>query len=227
MIDYFYRLDYDDRPQSPVAVENGINEEGPQQGPAESVPEPPSPVANTIGFYEELSSPELLPPAAPAEEASDDLAVPKKLRKKGKKKRHSAGSSKSIVYDEEPPTNGTVAPPLFEGTELSTNALMYALADKYGVEDLKDLAQEKFARAAAQDWNTAEFAHAVQIVYESTPESDSGLRDVVIETINQHRDLTKDSKIEDLLEEFNGLTVGLLKAAYSCDQPVGPWAWSR
>ena len=31
--------------------------------------------------------------------------------------------------------------------------------------------------------------HAVQIVYESTPKSDSGLRGVVVETINQHRHL--------------------------------------
>jgi hypothetical protein len=30
---------------------------------------------------------------------------------------------------------------------------MYALADKYGIEDLKELAREKFARVATRDWN--------------------------------------------------------------------------
>lgn len=111
MIDYFYQLDYDDRPQSPVAAENGIDEEGPQEVPPEPSPEPSSPVADAIGFYEELS----VPPAAPAEE-------------------------------------GTVTPPL-EETELITNARMYALADKFGIEDLKELAREKFARVATRDWN--------------------------------------------------------------------------
>jgi hypothetical protein len=82
MIDYFYQLDYDDRPQSPVAVENGIDE-GPQEVPLESVAEPSSPVADAIGFYEELST----PPAAPAEEASGDPAVRKKSRKRKKKRK--------------------------------------------------------------------------------------------------------------------------------------------
>ena len=89
MIDYFYQLDYDDRPQSPVAAENGIDEEGPQEVPPEPSPEPPpepspepsSPVADAIGFYEELST----PPAAPAEEASGDPAV-RKNRASGKKR---------------------------------------------------------------------------------------------------------------------------------------------
>jgi hypothetical protein len=43
-------------------------------------------------------------------------------------------------------------------------------------------------------------ADAVQIVYESTPKSNSGLRDVVVDTINQHRDLMKDSEMENMLE---------------------------
>jgi hypothetical protein len=81
MIDYFYQLDYDDRPQSPVAAENGIDE-GPQEVPPEPVPEPSSPVADTIGFYEELSA----PPAALAEEASNDLAVRKNYTR-GKKRK--------------------------------------------------------------------------------------------------------------------------------------------
>jgi hypothetical protein len=217
MINHFYQLDYDDRPQSHVAVENGIDEEGPQEVSQESVPEPSSPDA--IGFYEELST----PPAAPAEEASDDLAVQKNYARGKKKKRHAAASSKFIAYDEEPATNSIITPSSFEETELSTNARMYALADKYGIEDLKELAREKFATVATRDWNKGGFAHAVQIVYESTPKSDSGLRDVVVETINQHRDLMKDSEIENMLEELNGLAVGVLKVVCSSNPPVDSW----
>jgi hypothetical protein len=66
----------------------------------------------------------------------------------------------------------------------------------------------------------------VQIVYESTPKSDSGLRDIVVETINQHRDLMKDSEIENMLEELNGLAVSLLKVVCSSNPPVGLWGRS-
>jgi hypothetical protein len=143
MIDYFYQLDYDDRPQSPVAVENDIDEEGPQEVSPEPVSSEPVPEPS---FYE-------VPLDAPAEEASDDLAVRKNCARERKKKRHAARSSKSIVYDEEPVTNSTVALSPFEETELITNARMYALADKFGIEDLKELAREKFARVATRDWN--------------------------------------------------------------------------
>jgi hypothetical protein len=42
------------------------------------------------------------------------------------------------------------------------------------------------------------FIRAVQIMYESTPKGGNGLRDVVVETINQRRDLMKDSEIENI-----------------------------
>jgi len=220
MIDYFYQLDYNDRPHSPVAVQSSIDE-GLQKVPPEPVSEPSSPVANTIGFYEELS----VPPAAPAEETSDDLTVRKNsIRERKKKKRHAIGSSKSIAYDEKPATNGIITPSLFEETELVINARMYALADKFGIEDLKKLAREKFASVAVRDWNKRWFAYAVQIVYESTPKSDSGLRDVVVETINQHRDLMKDSEIENMVEELDGLAVSLLKVICSSNPPVTLWS---
>jgi hypothetical protein len=185
MTDYFYQLDYDDRPQSLIAVENGIDEEGPQEVPPESVAEPSSPVADAIGFYEELST----PPAAPAEDASGDLAVRENRASGKKRKRYAAESSKSIAYDEEPATNSTVAPSSFEETELSTNARMYALADKYGIDDLKELAREKFARVATRDWNKECLRTRCKLCTSQHPKSDSGLRGVIVETINQHRDV--------------------------------------
>jgi hypothetical protein len=63
-------------------MENGIDKERPQEVPPESVAKPSLPIADAIGFYEELST----PPAAPAEEAFDDLAV-RKNRARGKKEK--------------------------------------------------------------------------------------------------------------------------------------------
>jgi hypothetical protein len=63
--------------------------------------------------------------------------------------------------------------------------------------------------------------YVMQIMYESTPKSDSGLRDIVIKIINQHRDPIKDNKIKNILKELNGLIVSLLKVVCSSNPPVG------
>jgi hypothetical protein len=52
-------------------VENGVDEEGPQEVPPEYISESSLPVADAIRFYEELLT--LL--TTPVEEASNDLAV--------------------------------------------------------------------------------------------------------------------------------------------------------
>jgi hypothetical protein len=70
---------------------------------------------------------------------------------------------------------------------LIVHARMYAIADKYGVTLLKDIAREKFATflqniqskgAAFLDIPT--FATAIDVIYTTTLPSDRGLRDAII-----------------------------------------------
>ena len=74
---------------------------------------------------------------------------------------------------------------------LTVNALMYALADKYEIEDLKLLALSKFATAADQDWESLAFVYAAELVFRTTPGSDQGLRNIVIKTLNKRRKLIR------------------------------------
>ena len=71
---------------------------------------------------------------------------------------------------------------------LHDNILVFAIAHKYGVAELKVLAQEKFSARAEIFWSISQACglsiwHTcglVKAVYETTPEGERGLRDVVV-----------------------------------------------
>lgn len=89
---------------------------------------------------------------------------------------------------------------------------MYEIGDKYAVTGLKQLAREKFFRAACSFWDSDDFAPAAHHAFSTTPEHDKGLRDIVKNTISQHMSLLNKPGIEILCTEFSTLTFGLLKA---------------
>jgi hypothetical protein len=95
--------------------------------------------------------------------------------------------------------------------ELLLHAKMYEIGDKYDVEGLKELAQEKFSWACSVYWDSEYFAPAAHYAFSTTPDEDTGLRDVVGETLFDHINLVDKPEVEAVLNEFNGLAVGLLK----------------
>jgi hypothetical protein len=110
------------------------------------------------------------------------------------------------------PKASVVLPPASsDASQLLLHAKMYEIGDKYDVIGLKQLAREKFLRAAAKYWNHEQFAPAAHYAFSTTPEEDKGLRDVVNNTISIHMELLNKPAVEALLTEFNGLAVGLLK----------------
>lgn len=73
-----------------------------------------------------------------------------------------------------------------EESHLLTHTRVYALAEKYDIPSLKDLAQSKFEMAMACYYDSSEFADAIEEVYCSTIDSDRGLRDVVLQAFRAH-----------------------------------------
>lgn len=61
---------------------------------------------------------------------------------------------------------------------LELHSMIYAIADKYQVPDLKELARVNFATALVQGDGSIYFA--VPHIFESTPETDFGLRDMCL-----------------------------------------------
>ncbi|KAF1915938.1 hypothetical protein BDU57DRAFT_573413 [Ampelomyces quisqualis] len=91
--------------------------------------------------------------------------------------------------------------------QLLLHSKMYEIADKYDVIGLKQLAREKFLRAASKFWDHEQFPPAAHYAFSTTPEEDKGLRDIVSNIILKHMSLLNKPAIEALLTEFNGLAV--------------------
>lgn len=63
---------------------------------------------------------------------------------------------------------------------LQLHARMYAMADRYGMEDLRQLVREQFENLQRTDYAKDDFATVIREVYTSTPDLDRGLRDLVV-----------------------------------------------
>ena len=103
------------------------------------------------------------------------------------------------------------------------HAKMYALGEKYGIPTLKTLARTKFATAATYAWNHSDFARTIQTVYCTTPDDDTGLREIVVQTMLAHKDvLCKKKDIEEAIMSVDKLSYGLWQslASRTADGPT-------
>jgi len=62
---------------------------------------------------------------------------------------------------------------------LLNNVLVYAIAEKYYIPELKELAKAKFLDQSHRLLSTNLYPEIIKLVYESTPSSDRGLRNAV------------------------------------------------
>ena len=69
---------------------------------------------------------------------------------------------------------------------LACDIHMYAIADKYDIQELKTLAKSKFQSSVSGRWPIAFFPALVQEILVSTPSTDSGLRDIVTKICAEH-----------------------------------------
>lgn len=94
---------------------------------------------------------------------------------------------------------------------LFTNILVYALADKFDIGTLKNVAAWKFARRIGEAWYVEDLPELVRGIYESTPETDRVLRDIISDKAAKNvREVLKDSKCVALMKENAEFTFDLL-----------------
>jgi hypothetical protein len=96
---------------------------------------------------------------------------------------------------------------------LITHAKVYAIAEKYGIAGLKHLARSKFAQEIEAHINSDELPEACQEAYESTIDSDRGLRDVIIQTFRTHPELSLRKDMEMIVRDTPGLAFELFRMA--------------
>lgn len=97
------------------------------------------------------------------------------------------------------------------GSHLILHAQVYALAEKYDVPSLKQLARQKFEVAAACYYDAPELADAISCVYTSTVDIDRGLRDVVLQLFKAHPQVASTQDIYAVIKESPNLTLDLFK----------------
>lgn len=96
-------------------------------------------------------------------------------------------------------------------SHLIDHTRVYALAEKYDIPSLKQLAKNKFEMAMACWYDSPEFADAIEEVYCSTIDSDRGLRDVVLETFKCHPQLASTQDVYTVIKETPTLAMELFK----------------
>ncbi|KAI9862326.1 MAG: hypothetical protein M1813_004802 [Trichoglossum hirsutum] len=120
-------------------------------------------------------------------------------------------------YDDEVPLQPTLAnnSMLVEKPALFSSIRVYAVAEKYDIKDLKELARSRFSTWASENWNHSEFSMMIQEVYDSTPDSDRGLRDIVEAIVKKNVNcaLHSDEFMKLLMSQMRELGVAVLTAA--------------
>ncbi|KAF2023849.1 hypothetical protein EK21DRAFT_80003, partial [Setomelanomma holmii] len=97
---------------------------------------------------------------------------------------------------------------------LTIHATMYALGDKYQVEGLCDLAKEKFRSCLHHHAHSEDFISAVQTIHSTTPESNRGLRDVVVSAFRSqfNVDIKQIPGAEEKMDSIDELSFALIKS---------------
>ena len=96
-------------------------------------------------------------------------------------------------------------------SHLVLHTRVYALAEKYDIPSLKQLARGKFEMAMACYYDSPEFADAIEEVYCSTIDSDRGLRDIVLEAFKSHPQLANTQDVFAVITDTPSLAFELFK----------------
>ena len=95
---------------------------------------------------------------------------------------------------------------------LIEHAKVFAIAVKYQIEGLRELAVSKFHTAATGLWKHDDFAHSVHIVFNSTAEEVTQLLVIASDILHQHFDVLKEkAEIEAVVCNIPRLAYALLK----------------
>jgi hypothetical protein len=84
---------------------------------------------------------------------------------------------------------------------LLLNARVYAVAEKYGIQGLKDVAQIKFSTQLKRTCVEKQLLSIVDEMYTSTPPKDHGLRDLLLDVI--YDEIRYWTTQEDFLNDVN------------------------
>jgi hypothetical protein len=71
--------------------------------------------------------------------------------------------------------------------DLTIHAKVYSMAEKYFVKGLKETSRERFEDCMRNFFAGSTFYEAVEVVFTTTPDTDTGLRDLVAKRISEEK----------------------------------------
>lgn len=92
--------------------------------------------------------------------------------------------------------------------DLIIHARLYALADKYFVKGLKEAVLERFKHCADESFKGEKFYEAANIVFSTTPDTDTGLREVIAKRVSAERlkyRMVDNDDLKKALQDIPGL----------------------
>ena len=82
-----------------------------------------------------------------------------------------------------------------ESSKMMNNVLVYAMAEKYDIPELKKLAKGKFQPLINSKWPHDDFHAITELIFSTTPEEDMGLRRIVVDICRERfQDILKDKE---------------------------------
>ncbi|KAF2859814.1 hypothetical protein K470DRAFT_90272 [Piedraia hortae CBS 480.64] len=91
------------------------------------------------------------------------------------------------------------------------HAKVFAVAIKYQFPSLETIAIEKFRDTIIWNWNHDTFAEAISSVYHRTSDQETGLREIVAETLANENGILDEPDIEAVVKEIPDLAYQVLR----------------
>lgn len=142
----------------------------------------------------------------PTEHVTTDFYIPPQLRRKV-----STTTEEETNLDTNP---GPVEVATPHDSGMMNNALVYAVAEKYDIPELKELAKHKFQILACYKWPHDDFHAVTDTVFSTTPDQDMGLRQIILDICGEHfQDILTDEESKAAFLENKAIAAAVLDAA--------------
>jgi hypothetical protein len=203
MIDFLYKLDYDDHRSSAITSEANIN--------ITQLVDAASKATSYFGNKAEATQYEIVD--------QDEIfsGVPCGLESRSVDFFEDAAPAETdMIPTNSIPLINKTQPESLNPVSLLINAKVYIIADKYEIQALKDLAAAKYKSVLPKTWNSSAFTESSGLVYNNTLDTDRMLRNAIVQEASKHVKILLDrGEFVDLLESRGDLAVEVLKNVVS------------
>lgn len=107
---------------------------------------------------------------------------------------------------------------------LSSHARLHAIGEKYGITHMKEAAKKRFDEEVEKEISSEIFVEAAKLGFTTTPDSDRGLRQLIVRAmLGNAVKLRHNEEVDNLVYSNKDLALELWKATTA--PPCGPVCW--